>query len=259
MPNFLIVNDDGADSPMLRPMVQALGALGDVTLAVPSQEQSWRGKAMTRYGHIQVAERQEFGVPAFAVDGTPSDCVNLAVHHLFPRRPDWVISGINIGSNTGLAFALNSGTIGGAVEGALQGLPALAFSTLLSPEMFTHWVRERHIPGGEDILSSNTARMAAMVEALLGTGMPRGAQVLNVNFPGAVTPDTPVQWAPLQDNRYGSLFRRKGEGFVHGHGDGLRVLPGPLSDRDVVAAGGISVTALSLAGWSLPAPAESPF
>ena len=259
MPTFLIVNDDGVDSPMLRPMVQALGSLGEVCLAVPSEEQSWRGKAMTRYGEVRVSERPEFGVPAYAVSGTPSDCVNLALHHLFPNRPTWVISGINIGTNTGLAFALNSGTIGGALEGALQGIPALAFSTLLTPTMFAQWVRERRLPGGDSILSSNAARMTSMVAALMESGLPQGALMLNVNFPGAVTPTTPVRWAPLQDNRYGSLFKRKGEVFVHGHGEGLRVLPGPQSDRDVVAAGEICVTALSLSGLSLPPPATSPF
>ena len=261
MPTFLIVNDDGVDSPMLRPMVQALGELGDVCVAVPSQEQSWRGKAMTRFGHVEVAERKEFGVPTFAIGGTPSDCVNLALHHLFPTRPDWVISGINIGSNTGLAFALNSGTIGAAIEGALLGLPSLAFSTLLTPEMFKHWLRERVLPGamGAEILASNSARMAAMVKTLLATGLPPGAQLLNVNFPGVVTLETPVRWVPMQDNRYGSLFKRKGEVFVHGHGEGLRVIPGPTSDRDVVGAGEISVTALSMNGLSLSAPDVSPF
>lgn len=261
MPTFLIVNDDGVASPMLRPMVEKLGLLGDVRLAVPLEEQSWRAKAMTRFGRVRVTPRDEFGVPAFAVAGTPSDCVNLGVHRLFDDPPDWVIAGINIGTNTGLSFTLNSGTVGAALEGALQGLPALAFSSWFPPALFMQWLSEKRLTGAEAeaVIGSTTTRMAAMVGALLETGLPAGALLLSVNFPGAVTPETPVRWAPLQDNRYGAVFRRDGDAYVHGHSGGFRVLDEGGSDRDVVARGEIAVTAVSLAGLSLPAPSRPPF
>ncbi|MDH5750800.1 MAG: 5'/3'-nucleotidase SurE [Deltaproteobacteria bacterium] len=265
---FLVVNDDGVESPMLRPMVEQLGRLGDVCLAVPRYEQSWRGKAMTRFGRVAVEPRPEFGVPAFAVEGTPSDCVNLALHHLFDPRPDFVISGINIGTNTGLAFVLNSGTIGAALEGALQGLPALAFSAYLEPRHFALWMTEKRLPDPRredeahagDIAQTCAERMADMTAAVLKQGLPPEALVLNVNFPGAVTPQTPVRWVPLQDNRYGSLFKPDGNGgFVHGHGSGFRVIEGPVSDREVVMKGEISATALGLMSMSLEPPASLPF
>jgi 5'-nucleotidase len=261
MPTLLIVNDDGVQSPMLPPMVEKLSALGRVRLAVPLEEQSWKSKAMTRFGRISVERRTEFGVEACAVGGTPSDCVNLAVHLLFADPPDWVVSGINIGTNTGLGFAINSGTVGAALEGALQGLPAVAFSTLVPPELFRQWGTEKRLTGAlaQRLIDSTTTRMAAMMARLLETGLPPGAMMLNVNFPGVVGAETPVRWVPLQNNRYGPVFKPEGEDYVHGLALGFQVLDEGPSDREVVQQGEISVTALSLAGLSVPPPAVCPF
>jgi len=77
-----------------------------------------------------------------------------------------------------------------------------------------------------------------------------------VNFPGAVTSRTPVRWVPLQDNRYGSLFVREGDGFVHRYNGQVRPVPGSASpsDRDVILAGEIAATALNLAGLTVHVP-----
>jgi 5'-nucleotidase len=263
MPHLLIVNDDGIASPMLAPMVTHLAPLGDVSIVVPAEEQSWKGKAMTRFGRVYARASAEFGVPAFAVTGTPSDCVNLALHHLLPRRPDWVISGINIGSNAGAAFVVNSGTVGAALEGLLQGVPSVAFSTYLPPEHFREWNADKRLthPAAVEIIETTIARMAAMMATLLERGDPCPGAILNVNFPGAVTPRTPVRWAPLQDNRYGSLFRPDGDGFVHSAHVGLHGDEARDTDRSVILAGSISVTPIAPAGLSLPPPpeAERPF
>jgi 5'-nucleotidase len=254
MTHFLIVNDDGIASPMLAPMAARLAPLGRVSIVVPAEEQSWKAKAMTRFGRIHARASAEFDVPAYAVTGTPSDCVNLAVHHLLPEPPDWVVSGINIGSNAGAAFVINSGTVGAALEGVLQGIPAVAFSTYLAPELFREWNEHKRLthPAALQILETTTARMADMMRVLAAGGEPCPGAVLNVNFPGAVTPETPVRWVPLQDNRYGAVFRPDGDAFVHSahvglHGDELRT-----TDRSVIAAGEISVTAIALTGLSLP-------
>jgi 5'-nucleotidase len=256
MPTFLITNDDGVDSPFLPPMVAALRRAGEVRVCVPAAEQSWKAKAMTRWGRIEARAVDRFGVPAFAVTGTPSDCVNLALHHLFPAAPDWVVSGINIGWNAGAAFAVNSGTVGAAIEAALCGVPAVAFSAFMEPGLFNEWSTQRRLDSTQAaaVVSSTSERMAAMMAGLAASGLPPGAQVLNVNFPGPVTPRTPVRWAPLQDNRYGSLFVREGDGFVHRFQHNLRAAGSAPSDRDAVQSGEISATLLSLAGWSLPAP-----
>jgi 5'-nucleotidase len=260
-PTLLITNDDGIESPFLPRMVRALAPLGRVRVVVPADEQSWKAKSMTRYGRVTVQPHQGLGVEAWTVAGTPSDCVNLAIHHLFGEAPDWVISGINIGHNVGAGFVINSGTVGAALEGALCGLPAVAFSTYVAPGLFQQWTASRQLTGAEAeaILESTPRRMAEMLANLLQRGLPPGAMLLNVNFPGAVGPHTPVHWVPLEDNRYGSLFVPEGGGFVHRYQGNLRradpgsAAPDP-ADRDIVLGGAIAVTALSLAGLSLPAP-----
>jgi 5'-nucleotidase len=260
MPTLLITNDDGVRSPFLPRMVERLKRLGTVRMAVPAEEHSWKAKAMTRFGRIQPHARNDFGVEAYALTGTPSDCVNIALHHLFPDKPDWVISGINIGWNVGAAFAVNSGTVGAAFEAALGGVPAVAFSVRMPPELFQQWITEKNLAGpeAERLLDSTTERMGRMMEALLERGLPPGAMILNVNFPGAVRADTPAHWVPLEDNRYGSLFVPDGGGFIHRFQHNLTVVaPGP-SDRQVVVDGGIAVTGLNLAGWNVPAPAQPP-
>src|SRR5882757_8476326 len=139
---LLITNDDGIDSAFLRELVAALRTAGH-TLAVvaPKHEQSWIGAAKSRRRPVssEVAERQ-FGCATWIVDGTPSDCVNIALAHLLPAAkfaaPEAVVSGINVGLNASLGFILASGTIAGAWEGALHGLPAIAFSQDLSVQTY---------------------------------------------------------------------------------------------------------------------------
>jgi 5'-nucleotidase len=254
MTRFLIVNDDGVTSPMLPPMVKHLGSLGTVSVAVPLREQSWKSKAMTRYEPITYEARAEFGVEAYAIDGTPSDCVNIAVHHLLAERPDWVISGINIGVNAGEAYVINSGTVGAAFEGGLLGLPAVAFSQYVPPAIFHEWTSEKRLtsPAAAALIEHGATRVARMMRTIVAEGLPPGAMLLNVNFPDGLAADTPVQWCNLLVTRYGSIFDREGDHFIHRFGGNVTREPHPLGDKDVVEQGKISVTALSLPGLAVP-------
>ena len=126
--DILVTNDDGIDSPALLPLVQALGALGRVRVVVPNGERSWIGKAITRWNELCAREVERDGISIWTVDGYPADCANLGIHSLYEDRPDWVVSGVNIGLNTGLGFFLSSGTVGAAMEGWIAGIPSLAFS-----------------------------------------------------------------------------------------------------------------------------------
>jgi len=248
-PSFLIVNDDGVASPMLAPMAEKLSALGTVRIVVPVEEQSWRGKSVTRFGALHAEPRSEFGVEAHAISGTPSDCVNLAIHHLLPQRPDWIVSGINVGSNVGSGFIINSGTIGAALEGLIQGVSSVAFSTYLEPRYFREWSEQKALTSPEalQVVDTTTTRMAGMMASLLSSGTALRSSILNINFPGVVSPDTPVRWVPPQVTRYGSLFRRNGDGsFVHAASVDLKDDGEQATDRAVVLGGGISVTALSM-------------
>jgi 5'-nucleotidase len=124
VPLLLVTNDDGVHAPGIRALAAALKPLGDVHVVAPDREVSACSQSLT-LKHPLRAERVEPGM--HAVDGTPADCVNLAVVKLLSRRPDLVISGINRGANLGEDI-FYSGTVGGAREGTFFGVPSLAFS-----------------------------------------------------------------------------------------------------------------------------------
>ena len=108
MPKILLTNDDSHDSPLFHYAIDALKQLGELEIAVPATEQSWKGKAMTRFGNLYAERIEIHGVPAWSISGTPADCVNLAIYNLLAEKPDIIVSGTNIGKNTGLSFMFSS-------------------------------------------------------------------------------------------------------------------------------------------------------
>lgn len=123
-PLFLLSNDDGVHAAGIRAAEEALLPLGDVIVAAPDRERSATSHSISLDRPLR-AEEVRPGV--FAIDGTPVDCVYLALLHLCPRRPALVVSGINHGYNLG-SDIFYSGTVAAAVEGALRGVPGIAVS-----------------------------------------------------------------------------------------------------------------------------------
>ena len=123
-PLILVTNDDGVHAPGIRALAGALATLGEVWIVAPDREASASGQSLT-LKHPLRAERIEPNV--VAVDGTPADCVNLAIVKLLPRRPAVVVSGINRGGNLG-DDVFYSGTVGAAREATFFGVPAIAVS-----------------------------------------------------------------------------------------------------------------------------------
>src|SRR6266545_3077633 len=121
---ILVTNDDGVHAAGLDALAAALDELGEVYVVAPDHEQSAVGHALTLHRPLRVAE---VGKRRFAVNGTPSDCVNLAVLGLLPERPVFVAAGINHGSNLGDDVTY-SGTVSAAMEGTLLGVPSMAVS-----------------------------------------------------------------------------------------------------------------------------------
>ncbi len=133
MKHILITNDDGYDSKGLLALVEALKPLGKVTVVAPSTEKSACGHSLTLTRPLHFIEIQKHFYKLD--DGTPSDCIFLALNKLFNKenRPDIVISGINIGSNMGEDITY-SGTASAAMEAVLQGIPAIAISQVYAEQ-----------------------------------------------------------------------------------------------------------------------------
>ena len=121
---ILVTNDDGVHSPGLATLASALSDLGRVVIVAPDRERSAIGHALTLHSPL----RAELIKPdTYAVDGTPTDCVNLGIHGLFKSSPDLVVSGINRGANMGEDVTY-SGTVSAAMEATLMNVPAFAIS-----------------------------------------------------------------------------------------------------------------------------------
>jgi len=121
---ILITNDDGIHAPGINALAAALAAIGEVTVVAPDRERSASAHALTLHHPL----RAELIAPGrYAVDGTPTDCVNLGIHSLIDFHPDLVVSGINRGANLGDDVTY-SGTVAAALEATLMGIPAFAIS-----------------------------------------------------------------------------------------------------------------------------------
>lgn len=124
MTRILISNDDGILAHGLAALVAAAEPLGDVTVVAPDREQSATSHSLTLHHPVRPVR---LGERRYQVDGTPTDCVMLAIEALMPERPDFVLSGINHGQNMG-EDVLYSGTVAAAMEGLSLGVPSIAIS-----------------------------------------------------------------------------------------------------------------------------------
>lgn len=250
---LLLTNDDSIESVFLHELVAAgLRAGHDLAVAAPRTEQSWIGAAKSRHRPVNVVHTDRgLGCPTWIVDGTPSDCVNIALAHLLPRdwHPDAVLSGINMGFNASLGFILASGTIAGAWEGAVHGLPAVAVSQDLPADVFERLKSARGHPDEalRAILRLSAARAVALAPDLIAATAPRSFTVHNLNLPYPCAAGTPVRrtvparvvvpglFGPAQDDGTHRFVFQQGEDISP---------PEPLSDRAALAAGFISHTVL---------------
>ncbi|MDF7823937.1 5'/3'-nucleotidase SurE [Pontiellaceae bacterium B12227] len=165
---ILLCNDDGIHAPGIEALHEALAGIGDLHIVAPDTERSATGHAITIFDPIRTMpvekDGRHFGT---AVDGTPADCVKLAVSFLHKDNPpDLVVSGINFGSNTGISV-LYSGTVSAASEAAVLGIPAIAFSLCTYDK--PHWETAAYVA---------TEIVKKYAEAPLAPGM-----LLNVNIP----------------------------------------------------------------------------
>lgn len=126
---IVVTNDDGVYAKGLWSLVKALTEVAEVVVVAPDREQSGVGTAVTLHAPVRVTPVAPLleGVATFSVQGTPADCVILALRQLLKEPPDLVMAGINDGSNLG-NDVLISGTVGGAFQGYFHGLPAVALS-----------------------------------------------------------------------------------------------------------------------------------
>jgi 5'-nucleotidase len=230
-PLILVTNDDGVSAPGIAAAREVLREIGDVVVAAPDRERSASSHSISLDRPLRVDELEP-GV--FAIDGTPVDCVYLALLHLVPRRPALVVSGINNGYNLG-SDVFYSGTVAGAVEAALRGVPAVAVSL------------ERRRP-------QDFSNAAAFLGAIAAETVRRGAgalperSLLSVNVPGGPVRGYQVTFLGRRVYRDQVDVREDLRGrsyyWIGGPEEQAEDLPG--SDCSAVRAGLVSLTPLGL-------------
>lgn len=172
-PLILITNDDGIHAEGIRKLVDFIADLGDVLVVAPDAPRSGGSSSITCNTILRAKAFPNYGAATMlAVNGTPADCVKLALNALVPRRPAILLSGINHGANTGNSVVY-SGTMGAALEGCMQKLPSIGYS------LATHHPVDSEFDACRAIVYDLTA-------AVLRNGLPEGV-CLNVNFPAGGT------------------------------------------------------------------------
>lgn len=162
-PLILVTNDDGVRAPGLAILAQALESIGQIVIVAPDQDNSAASHSLTMNRPLRV---KELGQNRYSVDGTPTDCVTLAMGKILERKPHLVVSGINPGPNLGDDVSY-SGTVSAAVEGTMLGAPSLAVS----------------LAGEEPFCFETAAAFAAkLARTILDKGLPKDT-LLNVNVP----------------------------------------------------------------------------
>jgi len=227
MRRILVTNDDGYRSDGLGALADALRPLGEVTVVAPVAEASAIGHALTLRRPLRL---EKMGERLFAVDGTPTDCVNIAITQVFRGLPDLVVSGINKGWNLGDDVTY-SGTVAGALEAALLGVAAIAMSLKAT--------------SGEYDFAPSAQAASTLAEAMLQRPLP-ARTFLNVNVPHG-TPNGYRVTVQAKRNHVTSVAERrdpKGRPYYWIEEGQNEWEPHDRSDYQAVRDGFVSVTPL---------------
>jgi len=245
----MVTNDDSVQSNGIIELARAAAKHAEAIIVAPEQPQSATALSMTFHKPLRVNRVRRDKFECYAVSGSPGDCVMIGVNKILPRRPDLVVSGINIGDNNTFQDILASGTVAAALESAITGIPAIAFSMEVSGE--TMFALEYDQPN-----FANAARIAGeIIGDVLENGMPKGADILNVNFPLKVEPTTPIRLTEVGRRKYQDkvIVRMdpRGRAYYWLFGERLSKFPSNTDIEAVVTKKNVSITPMVL-GMSGP-------
>ena len=231
---ILATNDDGIYAQGLWKLVEALSTLGEVWVVAPDREQSGVGTSLTFHHplRLQPIAPPIPGVPTYAVEGTPGDCVVLGLGQVVKGAVDLVVAGVNQGSNLGNDVFI-SGTVGAAFHGYFYDLPSMAVS----------------VASFQDVLYEPAARLALLLAQRISQGvLPRGELLLNINLPNRPLAEIKgIEVTSLARRAYSDIIREGHDGkreyywIVRGRADWDDQ---PGTDILAIKEGRISITPL---------------
>lgn len=239
---ILVTNDDGVYSKGLKLLYESVNELGEVKIVAPETPKSSTGLGITLHKPLRLYPMEINGLNVYATNGTPSDIIYLALKEIFDKI-DLVVSGVNIGDNTSIQVILSSGTVGAAAQASIVGIPSIAFSADIKEEI--EILRE-------DYYNPIKIINKTISKYVLEHGLPRGIQLLNVNYPSEINSNTKVKIAkPAYVKFTQKVSTNKdpaGRKYYWLYGSTVK----PRSDTDVYAVHiekAIAITPLYLGLW----------
>ena len=228
---ILVTNDDGVFAPGLKALAEELQKIGRVVVVAPDRDNSAASHSLTMQRPLLV---RELAIDSYSVDGTPTDCVILAVGKILDRTPDLVVSGINPGPNL-CDDVSYSGTVSAATEGTMLGIPSFAASLVCEE------------PCNYELAAQFAGRLARII---LSQGLPPDT-LLNINVPpGGVSDITGIKFTRQGRRKYEGAIKETNDPWGRGHywvGGGTPVWDkGEDTDAQAVKDGYISITPLHL-------------
>lgn len=230
-------------------IARALLPFGKVTVVAPAFEQSWIGRAMSRRETLQLESLDAYPYPVFSLTGSPTDCVNIALHHVLDHPPDMVVSGFNIGYNASIPLIYSSGTVAAATEAAFSGIPAVAASQAIADYLYPESVAHKsRIPDSlGETLRIHAGYVARFVAELLEEPL-QSEEILvhNLNFPAMVSPEYQMERTVPARLEQMCLYRKSAEReFQFAFQHGTERPTDSLTDRQCLLKGGISHSILN--------------
>ena len=255
---ILLVNDDGYQALFFRLLVKNLiqqSWISELKIVVPDKEQSWRATSMRGLGEIHPRETELEGRKITLIDGTPADCVDWGVRYLFSTPPDFVLSGVNGGENTGLGFVISSGTLGACFHANVMSPPiaGVAISQCFYDMDFYHRIKKGEISSKErEKLETNLYQGLELIWQELQSQNDFSVSnntkpyTWSFNIPRRLADNASVVEASIGDSRLGSCFVPSGDNSFRHSLVKYNHDETPKSDTQITRAGMISLSKIDL-------------
>jgi len=250
--NILVTNDDGYNSYGIRALAKMLRDIGNIIVVCPDRPRSASGFSLTLQDPIRVKSKVFDGIRYYLVSGTPGDCVALGLFHLLDKRPDLVVSGINIGENVSLLEFFMSGTLAGAIAASLYGVPAIALSKVIPDKdvMIVEEVRD------DMDLAAKVSK--ELIKYLIDRGFPEDADIISINFPARITKDTQIRFTRIARLSLSvKIYERddpRGTPYYWIWGEKFGNFPELTDAKETLINGNISITPIRLEDISIYNP-----
>lgn len=195
-PTVLVSNDDGPASPGVKSLIRALSRFADVIPVIPEGPRSSTSMSLTFHKPLRIRDVKIAGCDGYVVSGSPADAVMVALYKILRTKPTAMASGINIGDNTSIQDVFASGTVQASIQSAFFGIPSVAFSLQIQEgAIFSPTEATGRFPQAAE-------HAAKLMEWVCKNGLPKGTDILNVNYPINVDAATRTVFTRLAIKKY---------------------------------------------------------